>query len=110
MLGVGDKATEETLTVGPLPDVVAARERQAERAEQASALAGVMGAIREKIEQQPPEPQGQPITKTHRARNGRLCCKLPARTQQSPWLGRWARSSCLGLQSSADELDSLSQG
>ena len=30
--------------------------------------------------------------------------------RRTPWLGRWARSSRLGLQSPADELDGLGQG
>lgn len=55
LLGAGGKAIKETLTVGPLPDVVAARERRVERAERAAALAGVAEAIRDKIENQPPE-------------------------------------------------------
>ena len=56
LLGVGGRAIEETLTVGPLPEVVAAQERRVERAERAAALAGVVEAIRDKIEHQPPEP------------------------------------------------------
>ena len=56
LLGVGGKAIKETLTVGPLPETVAARERRVECAERAAALAGVVEAIRDKIEHQPPEP------------------------------------------------------
>ena len=60
LLGAGGRVIEETLTVGPLPHVVAARKRRMERAERAATLAGVVQAIREKIELQPPEPPAPP--------------------------------------------------
>jgi hypothetical protein len=72
LLGAGGKAIEETLTVGPLPDVVAARERRVERAERAAALAGVVEAIRDKIENQPPQLLAPP---------SRLATKVPRRSR-----------------------------
>ena len=68
LLGVGGKAIEETLTVGPLPDVIAAKERRVERAERAAALAGVVEAIRDKIEHPPPEPSAPPPRSAIRSR------------------------------------------
>jgi hypothetical protein len=60
LLGAGGRVIDETLTIGPLPDVAAARERRVERAERAAALAGVVETIRDKIKNQPPEPSAPP--------------------------------------------------
>lgn len=56
-LGAARAAIDETVTVPPSPEAVAARGRRAMQAERAAELAGVATAIREKIELQLAEPR-----------------------------------------------------
>lgn len=55
MLGTRKGAIDETVNAAPLPETVATRERRIMQAERRIELAGVVTAIREKIDMQPEE-------------------------------------------------------
>ena len=70
-LGAAKAAIDETVTVAPLPAVLAERRRRTEEAARAADLAAVATAIREKIEFQLAEPavMARPPVKRPRARS-----------------------------------------
>jgi hypothetical protein len=67
MLGAGRAALDETVCAAPLPETIAARERRVMQIERRAELAGVVIAIREKIEMQPEE-MPDPAPRTYRPR------------------------------------------
>ena len=70
-LGAAKAAIDETVTVAPLPEVLAERRRRAGEAERAAELAAVVTAIREKIDLQLAEPPvlARPPGKRHKVRH-----------------------------------------
>ena len=67
MLGTRKGAIEEMVNAAPLPETLAGRERRIMQAERRAELAGVVTAIREKIDLEPEE-LPLPLPRPHRAR------------------------------------------
>lgn len=56
-LGAARAAIDQTVNAEPLPETVAAKQRRIEQAEKREVLAGVVAAIRDKIDNTPPAPE-----------------------------------------------------